>query len=243
MKTILLLLITAFTLSAQTPLITLMSVGTEPVAETNVWEDSNTVAWYEMDSTVTKDVNDKVTSWADLSGEDNHLLQADTSKSPTYTAGGLVFDGVNDFLKATFTLVQPETIYIIAKVTWDGGVGYVLDGTAGGLSAVRSTSATTLDMYVNWSASSSIAIVDATTYLYTIQLNGSANSGIQLNTGSMDSLSLGVTTIGGFTLGANNSGANSAQITVKAAIIRKVVDSSDDQTAIRNYLNGIYSVY
>ncbi len=65
-------------------------------------------------------------SWTDLSGNGNHLLQATGAAQPINTASQLngkaavIFDGVDDFMQASFTLVQPEEVWVVYRSdTWE----------------------------------------------------------------------------------------------------------------------------
>jgi hypothetical protein len=65
---------------------------------------------------ITKDGSDLVSKWADQSGNDNDLLQATGTNQPIINANGILFDGVDNFMKAvSFTLIQPEFIYMVFK--------------------------------------------------------------------------------------------------------------------------------
>ena len=93
----------------------------------NILFDGNTVAWYDYEKLVTKDSN-LVSVWGDQSGLGHDLLQSGVAR-PLWTSDGILFDGINDFMKTVaFTLEQPEFIYMIVKqVAWVSGK-YLFDG-------------------------------------------------------------------------------------------------------------------
>ena len=82
-----------------------------------ILDDGNTVAWFDMaEKYMTKDGSDFVSQWDDRSGSTNHLLQVVGTNQPLWTADGVLFDGVDNFMKCVaFTLVQPEFIYMVVK--------------------------------------------------------------------------------------------------------------------------------
>ena len=83
-------------------------------------ELSNLEAWYRFNQGITV-TGSGVSQWDDASGNANHLLQAvDTNRPSKEADGSILFDGVDNYLKAVaFTLIQPETVYILLKqVTW-----------------------------------------------------------------------------------------------------------------------------
>ncbi len=98
---------------------------------------SGLVLWVRSDTVVT--VDGKVSQWTDLSGNGNHLTQASVANRPLYVSTGgpnnyqyLDFDEWNDYLRATFTLIQPEHLFMVAKI---GNPQYanttLCDGSAG----------------------------------------------------------------------------------------------------------------
>ncbi|MGB7587490.1 MAG: hypothetical protein WBM00_02150, partial [Solirubrobacterales bacterium] len=76
-------------------------------------------AWYRYRIGLTN-INGACSEWADQSGNMRPLLQATASNRPTIRSdGSLLFDGVDNYLQAAFTLVQPFTIYLaFQQVSW-----------------------------------------------------------------------------------------------------------------------------
>lgn len=97
--------------------------------------------WWAADQITGLSDGDPVGTWPDLSGNNNHLVQAVGASKPTYKTGiqnGLPilrFDGLNDFIgPATFAMTQPETVFVVLKqTTWtlddapiDGSTMYMI---------------------------------------------------------------------------------------------------------------------
>ena len=104
-----------------------------------VLSDGNTVAWFDLAENITKDGSDFVSVWGDKSGNGNDLLRIPSTRNPLWTTDGVLFDGIDDFMKCvTFTYAQPEQIYIVVKqISWTS-TEYLFtgntDGTYGGIS-------------------------------------------------------------------------------------------------------------
>lgn len=75
--------------------------------------------WLKADAGITKDGSNKVSLWADQSGNNNHAVQSNWSKQPLYVDnqlngyGALQFDGIDDFME--FNEVNIRTYYIVIR--------------------------------------------------------------------------------------------------------------------------------
>ena len=86
-------------------------------------------------SSITKDSSNKVSNWADKSGNGGSASQSTAANQPTFTASGLnnlptlSFDGSNDYLRSsTLNISQPYSIFMVAKTTGGSGRDYLFDG-------------------------------------------------------------------------------------------------------------------
>jgi hypothetical protein len=75
--------------------------------------DGHTKAWYDYrdESLITKDGNNFVTKVANKLGDVNGDLDV-VGGTPIWGANGVLYDGINDYLEATFEYNQPEQMYI-----------------------------------------------------------------------------------------------------------------------------------
>lgn len=93
----------------------------------------------------------------DKSGNGNHLLQATASQCPVLSSGDggrycLEFDGVDDFLQASFTLALPVTcIHAIQQLTWTGNDS-IFDGVTVNSLRLRQTVLASPGLWVGNSA-------------------------------------------------------------------------------------------
>lgn len=72
------------------------------------------VLWLDAsdEATITEVVG--VSNWADKSGNGNDATQTDdTAYQPSYSAGGIVFDGVNDQLNTALTQLSTATVFSV----------------------------------------------------------------------------------------------------------------------------------
>lgn len=162
-----------------------------------------------------------VSQWDDQSGNDNHLLQATDANRPSKEAdGSILFDGVNDFLKAVgFTWVQPETVYLRMKqVTWTD-TRTLFDGNAANSGRVGQVTVTpTISM-----RSGGVPVADNTDLVVDVYaamaviFNG-ASSLLQINNNTPTTGSPGGANMSGFTLGAHGANGVFSNIQVKEVI-------------------------
>lgn len=167
----------------------------------------------------------------DMSGNTHDLVQATAGAQPLWqTDGSALFDGVNDFMKATtFTLSQAETVYIYARqVTWTAGLR-IFDGNAinsGGFFQNDNGNYTGTSPYVQAFAGAYFASAPTNMNLWT--LNTYASQALVFN-GVSSVYRIGTTEVtgdvggnnmAGFTLGAvGGGGANWSNVQSKEELL------------------------
>ena len=208
-----------------------------------VLTDGSTVLWVDSKENITKNGSDLVSLWGDKSGNGNDLVQATETNRPTWNSNGILFDGVDNFMKAVaFTLVQPEFIYIVFKQVTFTSNDYILDGNtnnSGGLFQVISSP--DLRAYAGSFSTIDSNLVLDTYGIARVQFNG-ATSTFQINEETQITGNFGTNNMGGFTLGNNGANTVYSNIEVKEVIIRNVADSAQDEGTIYNYLADKYSI-
>jgi len=209
-----------------------------------VLSDGNTVAWYMADdlSTVTKDGSNLVSRWNDKLGSGRNLIQATGTNQPLWvTPDSILFDGIDNYLKTTtFTYNQPEMIYaVIKQVTWTLN-DRILDGFTNGAGELRQSASTPGIRILAPTAMTSDTSLAINTWGIVRMLINSTNSKIIVNNTPTITGDAGTNNMGGFTLGANGAQASCSNIQVKEIILRKGVDTSDNETIIYNYLANKY---
>lgn len=211
-------------------------VGVTPPVILN---DGNTSAWWDF-----TDIS-KITfngiyaqSVSDLSGNNRSLSQLTATKQPIWSVNGLLFDGVNDAMKtATFTLVQPEMIYIVYK-EMSSSVQVVFDGFSSTTRMLINSNGT---IYAGVNLVG-LATVRDTFIIHRCLFNG-LNSKVILNNETPTVGDTGAQNGNGFTLGSRYTGTDFfSKIEVKEVIIRKVADTTQNETDIYNYLKSKYGL-
>lgn len=172
------------------------------------------------------------------------LLQRTAASQPLAQATGILFDGLNDFMKATaFAFVQPEFIYFVGKQVTHTANDFIHDGNL-----IDTMGIVQIAPSPNIFQDAGLFGVTNTNFTLNVfkiirQLYSGVNSFIRVNKTAAIVGNAGANNAGGFTLGApGNFAAQFANIEVKEIILRKSADSAAVQSDIYNYLqnaNGI----
>jgi hypothetical protein len=200
----------------------------------------NQVAWYRYNTGITVSMSG-VSQWNDQSGNGNHLIQTTDSWRPVKESdGSILFDGVVERLRGVFTLVQPETIYILFKQLSHANVDTVYDGEGGDTGVLRQMSPSPNITFYAGGFIGTITTLPLGVYgIITTVVNG-ASSILQLNN---------ETPIPGDSGSGNMNGINVAMrpligrfgnIQVKEIVIFNTVPHTTQQiTQMITYLNNV----
>ena len=203
-----------------------------------VLSDANAIFVYEFDdlTTITKDGSNFVSRWNDknLSGRD--LIQATGSKQPLWTADGILFDGIDNFMQtAAFIWDQPEFIFIVFKlITWTN-TRMVFAGNEQASGILWQTGAAG-SLYINAGLNVKMTpnIGLDTFGIARILFNG-ASSKVIINASSPVTGDASSANMGMFVLGSRTNGLNPAYIKVQGVIGRNLVPSAGDEIVMYNY--------
>lgn len=198
----------------------------------------NLAAWYRYRIALTN-INGGCSVWADQSGNMNHLLQASASLRPTIRSdGSVLFDGVAQYMQATFTLPQPLTVYLsFQQLSWTTG-DILFDGVTANVRVGQATSspglaanagsALTTDNTIGLNKPAVLCFVaNSTSSVY--QAAGGAAS--VTTTGDA-----GTNAAGGITLGAAAAPSNYANIAVYEMAVYSVAHDVPTRLATMRYL-------
>jgi hypothetical protein len=192
------------------------------------------VAWYKYNTGVA------ASQWDDQSGNDNHLVQATATNQPAVQPdGSLLFDGVDNFMKAAFTLNEPETIYLLFKqVTWTD-LRRIFDGNTGDTGAVfQGTSTPLLRQFITAATNNNNALAVDTYGAFGVVFNG-ASSATQVNLTTVSGGNPGTANMGGLTLGARGNNTGPSNIQVKEVIVFGAAHSAETRRRVIRYLAAV----
>lgn len=217
---------------------------------------SSLLMWVD-DSTLATDISGGVvTTWTDKSGNGNSPTQATGSKKPAgFATGGpnnrgyIQTDGVDDFLRKTFTLTQPAFVFLVAqKVGATQDNPRFLDGAT----------ANTMDLYMQGTAPGSnvqvyltaaagntlISPVGTLTNWNRIegQWNG-ASSKVKIGDGAYTTGSISNSSPGGIILGCWGDQASApVQARYSMVIVANAIPSAGAIASIQAYASNRYGV-
>ena len=181
-------------------------------------------------------------AWANSIGAAGSLLQATGANQPTIEAdGSLLFDGLAHWMRATFTLNQPETIYLVGKqVTWTDQDQFYDGVTADSMDLYQGTVTPTIKIYAGAAAAVSTQLAVDTYGVIVAVFNG-ASSTIKVDGNAPGTaVDVGAGNGGGITLGAKATPLNYGNVQIKEVIIRNVADSAAVQAQIQALLKAIH---
>jgi hypothetical protein len=204
----------------------------------------NSPGWWIADdlSTITKDGAERMSEWRDFLGSGHDLLQATGADQPLWSATGILFDGISEFMKAVpFVLVQPEIIYIVFRqITWAGSK-HIFDGNATDSGALLQGLGSP-DLYINSGTpgvGGGVDLVLNTFGIVRIIFNG-VNGSIQINEVVPITGNAGALNMGGFTLGARGDITRWSHIEVKEV---GIMPGDMGEADIYNYLDNKYGPF
>jgi len=204
-----------------------------------VLDDGNTVAWFDYTKGITEVTG--VSKWEDQSGNGNDLEQATGSKQPVLTSNGILFDG--DFMStATITLTQPEFLYaVFRQVTWTDAE-YFFDGKSAAHGMIRQNGTTpNIQAYAGSLSSDNSNLAVNTFGIVRVLFNG-VSSKLQVNETAAITGDFGSTDMNGLVLGGRADDQLYGHVEFKELILRKVSDTSGNETDIYNYLASKYGI-
>lgn len=199
-------------------------------------------AWFRFGQGIT--VSTGVSQWSDQSGNGRHLLQATGTAQPSLQSdGSILFDGVQQFLKCnSFTLIQPETVYVLFKMVTYTDPTKVFDGNTDNSGSLTMTGGTpNLQAFAGTSFGNNTGLATGTYGVVTTIFNGATPASLtQVNNNAAVTGSSGASTMGGFTMGrAGGSAVQFGAIQAKEVIIFSAAHDADTRARVIKYLNVV----
>lgn len=209
---------------------------------------ADTVGWYDFAVGITK-TGSLITNWADKLGSGRDLKQADTNKSPSLEATGVLFGGVDEFMKTdAFTYNQPATVYLVLNQKSWTSLEAVFSGTGTTAAYLYQDNGASNPQFALHSGASLAGNAGTELALNTygiviITVNG-VNSEIRVNNLTPKTGNAGTNNLAAIWLGCRGSGSGDrfSNVEYKEVICRKVADDAPTKTIIYNYLKAKYSL-
>lgn len=205
----------------------------------NVAVTGNEVGWWLASdtATITKDGSNFVSAWNCKLGTGHNLLQGTGTNQPLWVNPNYIkFDGIDNFLKATFTWNQPEFIVMVVRqVTWTSGE-YFFDGSL--LNRMNCSQYSSTPKIISYAGTLTAGLANSNLAVNTwgvvrVLYNG-VGSSIQVNATAKTTGNVGSSNAGGFTLGANGNNLAAGDIEVAEVIGLSVAPSTDYETSLYN---------
>ena len=201
----------------------------------------NLAAWYRFNQGITV-TGSGVSQWGDQSGNGRHLPQVTDAARPSKESdGSILFDGVSEYLSASFPLVRPTSVYVRMKqVTWNGSQTFFDGFPANFRMCVGGTSTTPRIRFFDSAAvigTSTDLAVDTYGAVFMSE-DGTDGTG-QINNNTPITGTLSGHDMNGFWLGSARPGQLFSNIQVKEVIIYSVAHDAATRTKVINYLNTL----
>lgn len=209
-------------------------------------------AWYASDvaSSISLDVNSKVQTWRDLSGNGRDLSQNDTNNRPDWgihTLNGkptVTFDGQNDSLSTgAFTLNQPVHVFLVFRVESIANSGQrIFDGNSGNSMSFFNV-VNSYGLFAGAQITTTHNDAQKTEFdIYDAEFN-STSSAIRRRTSlSVATGNAGSSNPGGIRLGAFSQSAVFSNSTIAEWMIYSRVLSATEAESVRKYLGDKWNL-
>ena len=202
------------------------------------------VGWYRYRIGMTN-IDGACSSWADASNSLHPLVQATASLRPTIRSdGSLAFNGTTQYLRASFALDQPVTVYIAfsplthtnADVIFSGvdAAMQLNQGATAGAYAINAASALAADGTISAGAKAVVACVFSSTASVVQIASGAASVTTEGDAGANDPE--------GITLGASITPGSYSNIAVYEMAVYSVAHSAAQRLPIMRYLGRVAQV-
>ncbi len=209
------------------------------------WHDYlDTVTLYQDSGLTTPaTVSGVVGGWKDKHSHAYHLLQATTTNKPTLTADGVLFDGIDNYLRATFgaTYAQPREAIVVGKfVNAASNPGYMLGAVN---TSFRGEFGVNGGFYIALGSALMTSNIASNTnnHIFKIRFNGAASS-IAVDGGTPYVGNVGTQSVTGLTLGCRFDLAAWGSVLIKGYMSFDGILSSDEYANVLAYAHERWGV-
>ncbi len=224
-----------------------LGLGLTLPAPAGAFDPATLAAWWRGDGPFT--IATGIASWFDRSGKGRPQLQVTGAKQPILDPTGgpngrpcVTADGINDTMRAVFTLNQPAVIYLVAKYTnafaanedlFDGATG------VGSRGRFYRTAANTMNLENSTNINGTVSTSTAW-HMYRIDLNGASSAVYQDGTLKFSG-NAGVGVPGGLNLFTYADGASDpAAASIADLLVFSAVPSAALDASVVAYIRDLY---
>ncbi len=202
---------------------------------------SNLVQWNRFNVGITV-TGSGVSQWDDQSSNGAPITQGTDAARPALQGdGSILFDGVDDYLSAIFTLNRPQSIYVLLKqVTWTSADTFY-DGNVVNfrMCAGQINATPTIRFFDNSTQIGTTADLSLDTYgVIFNSVEGTSGVG-QVNNNTPITGTTGGFNMGGLHLGCAGGPQLFSNIQVKEIILYAAAHDAETRTKVINYLNSL----
>ena len=201
-------------------------------------DESGLVFWPRYNQGITEE-GAGASVWADASGNGNDVLQGTDANRPLIEPDGtILFDGVDQFMQATFTLNQPFTFYaLLRQISWTTN-DQLWSGIDATVSLFQISVSPTVALFAGSAAAANNQLILNTYFPVAAVFNGN-NSSLKVGSGGKTTGAIGGSNPGGVTLGSSNVPSVYSNVQYKEIAVFLGVHSDSQQGKMITYLSSI----
>jgi len=226
------------------------------LSEKSVWlnptilSDGNTIAWWDaqdLDNITKNDETGEVTLWNSRLATGHNLIGSGAAGSyPIWSVDGILFDGVNDYLKTVAFNWDVYAVYIVVNwITWTS-YDYLFDGDTDLVSYISQRDSAPIITYQGETKFYNSNMTLNTFHIIRLMVDSSeglANTSLQVDATAASIGAKNHCTSNGFTLGCRGGlSGRFSHFQVQEIILRTAVETSENETIIYNYLKDKYGL-
>ena len=216
------------------------------IATLAAWYDKSDAATLFQDSALTTPATnngDVIGGWKDKTANVYHALQATTTNKPTLQAGGIRFDGTDNYLSVAFgtTYAQSNEFIAVIKMNDITGTKYLFGGiNTNNRHEVGSNGS--FHVLLGGSSFTTTIAPSTSKRIYGVIFNG-ASSSFAINGGAASTGNPGAQGITGLTLGARFDLGAWGAVDISEFCFFSDTLSDANRTSLISYLNSKWSVF
>lgn len=183
-------------------------------------------------------IGDSVAMWRSRAADLPALSQPTPAVQPSAQPDSLLFDGVDDWLSASFALEPPLTLLLRAQVTYATSYGTLCDGYSGNntlrLMLLGSNTATLVPS-LGGTTNDPVTVDTTQWHTYALTWQGSSAT-LAIDDAPPVTLAAGTTAPAGLTLGARATATQNGGLLLRGVLLYRRVLAAGELADLRGYL-------